>query len=68
MSGIPSAVALDIPSAVALRAEHRLGSLRELARPRIYGEVTRVVGLSVSVSGLTGRIGVVLMIGDGSGT
>jgi flagellum-specific ATP synthase len=54
--------------AVALRADHRLASLRELARPRSYGYVSRVVGLSVTVSGLTGRIGDLLAIGDGSGT
>jgi flagellum-specific ATP synthase len=52
---------------VALRAEHRLASLRELARPRSYGYVSRVVGLSVTVSGLTGRIGDLLAIGDRPG-
>ncbi|MFL6160956.1 MAG: FliI/YscN family ATPase [Jatrophihabitantaceae bacterium] len=52
---------------VAVRAEHRLASLLELARPRSYGYVNRVVGLSVTVSGLTGRIGDLLTIGDGGG-
>src|SRR5206468_9068843 len=47
-----------------LRAEHRLASLRELARSGSYGYVSRVVGLSVTVAGLTGRIGDLLAIGD----
>jgi flagellum-specific ATP synthase len=54
----------SISDLVVLRAEHRLASLRELARPRSYGYVNRVVGLSVTVSGLTGRIGDLLAIGD----
>jgi flagellum-specific ATP synthase len=49
---------------VTLRAEHRLASLRELARPRSFGYVNRVVGLSVTVAGMTGRIGDLLAIGD----
>jgi len=48
------------------RAEHRLATLRELARPRVYGYVSKVVGLSVTVSGLTGRIGDLLAIGEGT--
>ena len=54
----------SISNLVVQRAEHRLASLRELARPRSYGYVSRVVGLSVTVSGLTGRIGDLLAIGD----
>jgi flagellum-specific ATP synthase len=50
---------------VAERARQRLAELRELAGPRTYGFVSRVVGLSVTVSGLTGRIGDLLSIGDG---
>ena len=56
----------SISDSVVLRAEHRLASLRELARPRSYGYVNRVVGLSVTVSGLTGRIGDLLTV-EGSG-
>jgi flagellum-specific ATP synthase len=58
-SALPGATEL-----VTLRAEHRLASLRELARPRSYGYVNRVVGLSVTVAGMTGRIGDLLSIGD----
>ncbi|MBV9821601.1 MAG: FliI/YscN family ATPase [Actinobacteria bacterium] len=47
------------------RARHRLAELTELAAPRVYGYVSRVVGLSVTVSGLTGRIGDLLSIGSG---
>ena len=47
------------------RARHRLAELTELAAPRVYGYVSRVVGLSVTVSGLTGRIGDLLTIGAG---
>jgi flagellum-specific ATP synthase len=47
------------------RGQHRLSELTELAAPRIYGYVSRVVGLSITVSGLTGRIGDLLSIGDG---
>ena len=42
---------------VAERAGHRLAALVDLAAPRVYGYVSKVVGLSVTVSGLTGRIG-----------
>jgi flagellum-specific ATP synthase len=49
---------------VAERADHRFGALLELARPRSYGYVSKVVGLSVTVSGLTGRIGDLLAIGN----
>ncbi|HEX2903040.1 MAG TPA: FliI/YscN family ATPase [Jatrophihabitans sp.] len=48
------------------RAEHRLAALKQLAAPRVYGYVSKVVGLSVTVSGLTGRIGDLLAIGDGA--
>lgn len=47
------------------RGQHRLAELTELAAPRIYGYVSRVVGLSITVSGLTGRIGDLLSIGEG---
>ena len=47
------------------RAEHRLAELVELSAPRSYGYVSRAVGLSVTVSGITGRIGDLLAIGDG---
>ncbi|HET6208940.1 MAG TPA: EscN/YscN/HrcN family type III secretion system ATPase, partial [Jatrophihabitans sp.] len=47
------------------RARHRLDQLVELSRPRSYGYVSRAVGLSVTVSGITGRIGDLLSIGDG---
>ncbi|HEX4727860.1 MAG TPA: FliI/YscN family ATPase [Jatrophihabitans sp.] len=47
------------------RARHRLDELVELSRPRSYGYVSRAVGLSVTVSGITGRIGDLLSIGDG---
>jgi flagellum-specific ATP synthase len=47
------------------RARHRLDELAELSRPRSYGYVSRAVGLSVTVSGVTGRIGDLLSIGDG---
>jgi flagellum-specific ATP synthase len=47
------------------RARHRLDQLAELSRPRSYGYVSRAVGLSVTVSGVTGRIGDLLSIGDG---
>jgi flagellum-specific ATP synthase len=50
---------------VAERAEHRLAQLIELSAPRSYGYVSRAVGLSVTVSGITGRIGDLLAIGDG---
>ena len=40
-----------------------------LAAPRRYGQVSRVVGLSVTVSGLTARIGDLLQLGtDGEPT
>ncbi len=48
------------------RAEHRLAAMVDLAAPRVYGYVSKVVGLSVTVSGLTGRIGDLLAIGDGA--
>lgn len=51
---------------VVERAEHRLAAMVELAKPRVYGYVSKVVGLSVTVSGLTGRIGDLLAIGEGS--
>ncbi|HJQ03160.1 MAG TPA: FliI/YscN family ATPase [Jatrophihabitans sp.] len=47
------------------RARHRLDEMLELSRPRSYGYVSRAVGLSVTVSGITGRIGDLLSIGDG---
>jgi flagellum-specific ATP synthase len=47
------------------RARHRLDEMLELSRPRSYGYVSRAVGLSVTVSGVTGRIGDLLSIGDG---
>lgn len=47
------------------RLQHRLAELAELSAPRTYGFVSRVVGLSVTVSGLTGRIGDLLSIGEG---
>jgi flagellum-specific ATP synthase len=52
----------------SLRAQHRIADLRGLATARVYGYVSRVVGLSVTVAGLTGRIGDLLAIGDGSDT
>ena len=55
-------LAAGLPSA---RGQHRLAELTELAAPRIYGYVSRVVGLSITVSGLTGRIGDLLTIGTG---
>ena len=51
---------------VSERAEHRLAAMVDLASPRVYGYVSKVVGLSVTVSGLTGRIGDLLAIGDGA--
>ena len=51
---------------VVERAEHRLAALLDLAAPRVYGYVSKVVGLSVTVSGLTGRIGDLLAIGEGA--
>lgn len=50
---------------VTERAEHRLAAMTGLASPRVYGQVSKVVGLSVTVSGLTGRIGDLLSIGQG---
>jgi len=50
---------------VRQRADHRVAALAALARPRCYGQVSRVVGLSVTVTGLTGRIGDLIAIGDG---
>jgi flagellum-specific ATP synthase len=47
------------------RAQQRLADLTGLAAPRTYGFVSRVVGLSITVSGLTGRIGDLLSIGTG---
>ncbi|MGI8666936.1 MAG: FliI/YscN family ATPase [Jatrophihabitans sp.] len=55
----------DTATLVADRARHRLRELVELSRPRSYGYVCRVVGLSVTVSGITGRIGDLLCIGSG---
>lgn len=53
------------PLLIAERSQHRLAALVELSQPRSYGYVSRAVGLSVTVSGLTGRIGDLLCIGEG---
>jgi flagellum-specific ATP synthase len=50
----------------SVRSRHRLAEMVELAAPRTYGYVSRVVGLSITVSGLTGRIGDLLSIGTGA--
>ncbi|UQX90329.1 FliI/YscN family ATPase [Jatrophihabitans telluris] len=42
----------------------RLGALTTLAAPRRYGQVSKVVGLSVTVSGLSARIGDLIALGD----
>jgi len=55
-----------VSNLVSERAEHRLAAMVDLASPRVYGYVSKVVGLSVTVSGLTGRIGDLLAIGDGA--
>ncbi|HEV2885558.1 MAG TPA: FliI/YscN family ATPase, partial [Jatrophihabitans sp.] len=62
-SGAPEP--MNATTVVSPRVRHRLTELTELAGPRIYGYVSRVVGLSITVSGLTGRIGDLLTIGDG---
>jgi len=49
----------------SVRGRSRLAELTELAAPRTYGYVCRVVGLSITVAGLTGRIGDLLSIGTG---
>src|SRR5690348_12864538 len=61
----PNTMSSATNTLVAERARHRLAELTELAGPRTYGYVSRVVGLSITVSGLTGRIGDLLTIGDG---
>jgi flagellum-specific ATP synthase len=44
----------------------RIAELTALAAPRQYGQVCRVVGLSVTVSGVVARIGDLLQLGDDS--
>jgi flagellum-specific ATP synthase len=41
----------------------RVGELAELARPRRFGEVSKVVGLSITVAGLACRIGELVELG-----
>jgi len=43
----------------------RLDSLLAAARPRVLGKVTAVVGLSVTVAGVPGRVGDLVIIGTG---
>jgi flagellum-specific ATP synthase len=50
------------------RARGGLADLVGLAGARSYGYVSRVVGLSVTVAGLRGRIGDLLAIGEGATT
>lgn len=47
------------------RSRARIADLVALAEPRVYGHVSRVIGLSVTVAGVTGRIGDLLCIGEG---
>jgi flagellum-specific ATP synthase len=44
----------------------RLDNLRSAARPRVAGRVTAVVGLSVTVAGVPGRVGDLVLIGRGA--
>lgn len=52
-------------SALSERTQHRMDDLIELAGARSYGYVSRVVGLSVTVAGLAGRVGDLLAVGQG---
>ena len=45
-------------------ARHRIDDLIALATPRVYGYVSKVLGLSVTVVGIKSRIGDLLLIGD----
>jgi flagellum-specific ATP synthase len=45
----------------------RLGLARAAARPLVRGQVTSAVGLRVTVSGITARVGDLVRIGDGPG-
>jgi flagellum-specific ATP synthase len=46
----------------------RVAELTELARPRRLGEVSKVVGLSVTVTGVTSRIGDLIALGTDNPT
>ncbi|WP_127783023.1 FliI/YscN family ATPase [Rhodococcus sp. X156] len=54
-----------VPTLLPERTRRGLDELLALAGPRRYGYVCRVVGLSVTVAGLPGRIGDLLRIGTG---
>src|SRR5213082_1591904 len=43
----------------------RLDALRRAARPQVAGRVSAVVGLSVTVTGVPGRVGDLVIIGTG---
>jgi flagellum-specific ATP synthase len=43
----------------------RLDALRRAARPQVIGKVSAVVGLSITVTGVPGRVGDLLRIGTG---
>jgi flagellum-specific ATP synthase len=45
----------------------RLGLAHAAARPEVRGQVTSAVGLRVTVSGVTARVGDLVRIGEGSG-
>lgn len=51
-------------SMLAERLVQRAGQLAPLAAPRRFGRVSRVVGLSITVSGLDARIGDLVRLGD----
>lgn len=55
-------------STLSERAKHGVDALVGLAGARSYGYVSRVVGLSVTVAGIAGRIGDLLAIGEGPAT
>jgi flagellum-specific ATP synthase len=43
----------------------RLGTVLSAGRPRVTGQVTSAIGLSVTVSGIGGRVGDLVRIGEG---
>lgn len=62
MTGIVTSTITGAVSGTALA--DRISQLKTLAAPRQFGHVSKVVGLSVTVAGVSARIGDLLALGD----